>query len=80
MSQAIDKKLFAAIDQLNDQQKKEVLVFVGHFLDESDQKYDKWEDDNFVAEMDRRYDYYKNGGKMISAEESKMRIKAILEK
>ena len=51
MSQVIDKKLSEAIDKLNDKQKKELLVFVGHFLEERDQEYDKWKDKSFVAEM-----------------------------
>ena len=80
MSQVIDKKLFAAIDKLNDKQKKEVLVFVGNFLQESKQEYDKWQDDSFVSEMENRYNYYKNGGKMVTAAEADKRIKNLIEK
>ncbi len=80
MSQVIDKKLSAAIDKLNDEQKKEVLVFVGHFLEKDEKEYDKWEDNNFVNEMEDRHDYYKNGGKMITAAEADKRIKKLLEK
>ncbi len=80
MSQVIDKKLSEAIDKLNDKQKKELLVFVGHFLEERDQEYDKWKDKSFVAEMENRYDYYKNGGKMVTAAEASKRIKNLIEK
>lgn len=30
---------------------------------------DKWEDESFVAEMEASYNYYLNGGKMVTAEE-----------
>ena len=80
MSQVIDKKLFAAIDKLTDTQKKEVLLFVGNFLEHREREYDKWEDESFVSEMESRYNYYKNGGKMVTAEESEKRIKTLLEK
>jgi len=80
MSQTIDKMLFAAIDKLNDKQKKELLVFVDNILEESEKEYDKWEDNSFVNEMESRYNYYKNGGKMITAAEADKRIKKLLEK
>ena len=79
MSQVIDKKLHAAIDKLTDTQKKEVLLFVGN-LEHRGREYDKWEDESFVSEMESRYNYYKNGGKMVTAEESEKRINALLEK
>jgi len=34
----------------------------------------------FKEELERRYDFYKNGGKMISPEESNARIMKILQK
>ena len=74
MSQVIDNKLFAAIDKLSEHQKEEVLIFVAGILDPSEQ-YNKWEDETFVKEMDSRYEHYKNGGKMITAEEADKRIK-----
>ena len=81
MSQVIDKKLLAAIDKLNDQQKKEVLIFVSHISeDDGGKEYDKWEDDSFVSEMESRYNYYVNGGKMVPAEEANERIKNLIEK
>jgi len=79
MSLVIDKKLFATLDQLNDKQKREVLVFAGHFLAEDERGNNKWEDDNFVSEMGSRYNHYKNGGQMITTTEADKRIKQILE-
>ncbi len=78
MSQVIDKKLYEALEKLNDTQKKEVLVFVGGILEEK--KYDKWEDESFVSEMESRYNYYKKGGKMVTADEADKRIKNLLAK
>jgi len=38
------------------------------FEDEIEQ--DEWEySDDFKAELDKRYEYYQNGGKMVTAEE-----------
>ncbi|MCD6013338.1 MAG: hypothetical protein K0Q79_3200 [Flavipsychrobacter sp.] len=78
MSQVIDKKLHAAIDKLNAKQKKELLVVVGNILEESEEGYDKWEDESFVTEMEKRYTHYKNGGKMVTAKEANSRIKKLL--
>ena len=61
---AIDKKLADAIAKLSEEEKEEVLEFVESFS-EAD-TYDKWEDPQFVAEMDAEYEYYKNGGKTVS--------------
>ena len=79
MSQIIDKELLAAIDKLNDEQKKEVLLFVGNFLEEGAPS-DKWQDINFLDEMDSRYDYYQRGEKMISSVEADKRIKSSLQR
>ena len=75
---SIDEKLHAAIDMLNSKQKKELLFFVDHIREE--ETYDKWKDDSFVAEMEKRYQYYKSGGKMVSATDANKQIKRLLEK
>lgn len=80
MSQAIDNKLFAAIGKLNDEQKQEVLAFVDGFSENAPKLYDKWKDESFVAEMDSRYNYYLNGGKMVSPEEAEDRINKLRER
>lgn len=68
MSQVLDKKLHSAIKKLNDDQKKRVLFFVGQIADE-EKDYDKWEDEGFVAEMERRYESYRNGARTYTQDE-----------
>ena len=42
---------------------------------------EKWQyTDEFKEELDRRYEYYINGGKMVSAEEAKRRISNLVAK
>jgi hypothetical protein len=42
---------------------------------------DEWEyTDKFKADLDRRYDYYKNGGKMISSAQADKEIKSLVSK
>ena len=36
--------------------------------------------DEFKEELNKRYDYYKSGGKMITAEEANARIEKIIQK
>jgi hypothetical protein len=68
MSQTLDKKLYTAINALNDKQKKAVLTMMKAF---TEQKQDaRWEGDDFVVEMEKRYDGYKSGKtKLISLDE-----------
>lgn len=75
---AIDKKLAEAIAKLSEEEKEEVLEFVDSITDYNPD--DKWNDPQFVAEMDAEYEYYKNGGKMVSPEEMEARVNAIFEK
>lgn len=60
MSQTLDKKLHAVIDKLSEKQKKAILNVAQAFVEE-DKTYDHWQDENFVAEMDKRYNDYKLG-------------------
>lgn len=80
MSLGIDQELFAAINKLNDEQKQEVLAFVDGFSEDGGREYDKWKDESFVAEMDSRYEYYLNGGKMVSAKEAEERLNNLKER
>ncbi len=80
MSLGIDRELFAAINKLNDEQKQEVLAFVDGFSEEGHKEYDKWKDESFVAEMENEYNYYLNGGKMVSPEELRESIEEIFAK
>ena len=61
MAQTIDKQLQVAIDKLNNKQKKAVLGIAKAFVDESEQEYDHWKDESFVAEMNQQYNDYKSG-------------------
>ncbi len=76
MSQKLDKQLHEVFDKLNEIQKQQVFDFASSFLNE-DLLYDKWKDVDFVAEMESRYNYYKSGGKMVSAEEVNQQVKEL---
>ncbi len=50
-------------------------------LFENEIEQEEWEyTDEFKAELDRRYAYYLNGGKMVSAPDVEKRVKATLKK
>ncbi|HXL58509.1 MAG TPA: hypothetical protein VN958_19740, partial [Chitinophagaceae bacterium] len=69
------QKLHKFIDAIED--KKAEAIYT---LFEEEIEQDEWEyTDEFKAELDRRYEYYKNGGKMISAAEADAQIKEILD-
>lgn len=60
-------------------EEKKIKTIYTLFEDEIEQ--DEWEyTDEFKAELDRRCDYYKNGGKMITAAEADKQIKDLLKK
>lgn len=59
-SASIDKKIVNYLDQLNVDQKKTVLS-VAKALAEAGHESDIWEDDIFVAEMEKRSSDFKNG-------------------
>jgi len=78
MSQAIEKQIQAAIDLLNDK-KKAVLGIVKAFAEE-EPVCGHWKDQNFVKEMDRRYNEYKSGKtKLLSLDEVEKRARAAVE-
>ncbi len=79
MSQVLDKKLHAGIDKLNEKQKKAVYDIIQAFAAE-EMDHAPWNDEHFIAEMDRRQDNYKNGGKMISAEEASKLTRDLINK
>jgi hypothetical protein len=75
MSQVLDKQLHDAIEKLNTSQKKALLGLAKYL--ESKETHDHWKDENFVAEMDRRYNEYKTGkAKLVSLDsvEGKARV------
>jgi hypothetical protein len=70
----IRTELHRFIDSLGDKKAKAIYTL---FEDEIEQH--EWQyTDEFKAELDQRYEYYKSGGKMISAEEAKDQIRKIL--
>ena len=57
---AIDKQINNYLGQLNEKQKKAVLTVVKTFADEK-VAYDYWEDESFVAKLDKRTAEYESG-------------------
>jgi len=57
---AIDKRINNYIGQLNEKQKKAVLTVVKTFADEKG-VYDYWEDESFVAKLDKPTAEYESG-------------------
>ena len=71
----IRQKLHQFIDKIED--KKAEAIYT---LFEEEIEMEEWEYTNaFKAELDRRYQYYQEGGKMISAEEANEQIKELLQ-
>jgi len=69
----IRQKLHKFIDTIEDRKVEAIYT-----LFEEEIEQDEWEyTEEFKAELDRRYEYYKNGGKMISAAEADEQIKEI---
>ncbi len=78
MSDVLDKKLHDAISGLNDKQKKAVLGMVKVFTQEQGKITDHWDDPDFVAEMNDRYNEYKSGSsKLIALEEVEKKARKI---
>lgn len=60
-------------------EEKKVKAIYALFEDEIAQ--DQWEyTDEFKAELDQRFTYYKNGGKMVSAKEADKQINELFKK
>ncbi len=76
MGHKLDSQLHEVLDKLNEVQKQQVLEYAANFLEDAPE-FDKWNDKSFVAEMESRYNYYKSGGKMVSAEEVDMQVKEL---
>ena len=71
----IRQKLHHFIDTIEEKKAQAIYTL---FEDEIEQ--DEWEyTDEFKAELDRRYDYYKNGGNMLSAAKADMQINGVLQ-
>lgn len=72
---AIDKQINNYLGQLNEKQKKAVLTVVKTFVDEKAAP-DYWEDESFVAELDKRTAEYESGkAKIVTLAELEARAR-----
>ena len=67
---AIRQKLHKYLEVADDKRVKAMYMLLEDEIAQEEMEYT----DEFKAELDRRYEHYKNGGKMISAAEAKKRI------
>jgi hypothetical protein len=68
------KKLQNYLEVADDKKIKALYAIMEDEIEESVGEYS----DEFKKELDRRYAYYKSGGKMVSAEEVDRRIEKLL--
>ena len=73
----LDKQINNYLGLLNKSQKKALLTVAKTFAEESN--LDGYSD-TFKAELDSRYEEYKNGGKLINEADANERIKKIIKK
>jgi hypothetical protein len=73
---AIRQKLHQFIDTIDEKKAKAIYTLFENEIEESGLEYS----DEFKAELDKRVEYYRNGGKMVSPAEMNKRIKAIRQK
>jgi predicted RecB family endonuclease len=69
---ALREKLHKFIDSIEEKKVKAIYTLFENEI-EQEMEYS----DEFKAELDKRMEYYKNGGKTISPTEMKKRLKAI---
>ena len=72
---AIRQKLANYIQVANDKKVKAVYALLEDDIEQEELEYT----DEFKAELNKRYAYYKNGGKMVSAVEANKQIKKVLQ-
>ena len=70
----IREKLHQFINTIEDKKAEAIYTLFENEIEEDDEY-----NDEFKAELDKRYEYYINGGKMVSAEDAEKSIKAILQ-
>ncbi len=70
------KKLQDYLKVADDKKIKALYAIMEEEIEESVSEYS----DEFKEELDRRYAYYKSGGKMVNASEVNKQIKEILKK
>ncbi len=70
------EKLHRFIETVEEKRMKTIYALFEKEIEE-----DEWDyTDEFKAELDRRYDYYTNGGEMISAESAGKQTKELVRK
>ena len=72
---AIRKKLATFMQVADDKKVKAVYALLENDIEQEELEYT----DEFKAELDKRYAYYKSGGKMVSAAEADKQIKKLLQ-
>ncbi len=73
---AIRQKLHNYLEVADDKKVKAIYTMVEDDIEKSAVEYT----DEFKKELDRRYAYYKSGGKMVTAAEADKKIQSILKK
>ena len=73
---AIRQKLHSYLEVADDKKVKAIYTMMEEDIEKSTVKYT----DDFKKELDRRYAYYKSGGKMVTAAEANKQIQEILKK
>jgi putative addiction module component (TIGR02574 family) len=72
-AKSLDKKINNYLDQLSTKQKEAVLTVVKTFAEDHD---DKWKDESFIAELDRRTEEYESGkAKVYTLDELETRVR-----
>jgi hypothetical protein len=72
----IRRKLHHFIDRIEEKKVKAIYTLFEQEIEEEEMEYTQ----EFKEELDRRYAYYVNGGKMVSAAASEKQIDALLKK
>lgn len=75
-STTIRKKLHHFIDNIEEKKAKAIYTLFETEIDNNIEIYSQ----EFKDELDNRYDYYKNGGKMVTAKEADKQINDILKR
>lgn len=73
----IRQKLHKFIDAVEDKRAEAIYTLFEGEIERDDLELEYSEE--FKAELDSRYDYYKNGGKMVNAQEADEQIRMILQ-
>ena len=70
----LEQQINNYLSVLNVRQKKALLTVAKTFAEEQANEYS----DEFKAELDSRYEEYKNGGKLVNEEDVNKRIGAVI--